>query len=342
MAADKRRSVSSQEKQRVIDLHKDGHSNVGISKKIGRSVSVVQRIVALFKSTGSTVSPPKTGRPRKTSVKEDRIMVRLSLKDRFKSAAEISRELSESYECHVSRKTVSRRLIRAGLNARVPASKPLISKKNQKARLNFSIEHAVWTEDQWSRVHFSDESKFNVLDTDGRNYVRRKTNERLSVKCVKKSVKHGGGSVMVWGIISAAGTGPLVRLHGNITGEVYKQIIQQHALPYLTSSEVQRPIFMQDNAPCHTCKKVKSFIAEENIDVMDWPAQSPDLNPIENIWKLIGERAQQKNPRNQDELWKSLKFEWNAITPSFCRKLINSCSKRCQEVINNRGLFTKY
>ena len=342
MAADKRRPVTSQDKQRIVDLHKDGHSNVVIAERIGRAVSVVQRIVAQFKSSGSLNSPPKTGRPRKTSVKQDRLMVRLARQDRFKSAAEISRELNASYNCDVSRKTVSRRLVSAGFNARVPASKPLISKKNQKARLKFSIEHVVWTEDQWSSVHFSDESKFNVLGSDGRNYVRRKTGERLSVNCVKKTVKHGGGSVMVWGIISAAGTGPLVRLHGKINGEVYKQIIRQHAIPFLRSSELQSPIFMQDNAPCHTCKKVKSFFAEEELNVMDWPAQSPDLNPIENVWKFIGERAQRKNPKNQDELWKFLEFEWNNVTPSFCMKLVNSCSKRCQDVIDNKGLFTKY
>ncbi|XP_076066131.1 uncharacterized protein LOC143039773 [Oratosquilla oratoria] len=132
MAADKRRPVSSQDKQRIVDLHKDGHSNGVIAERIGRSVSVVQRIVAQYKSRGSIISAPKTGRPRKTSVKQDRLMVRLSRKDRFKSAAEISRELNASYDCDVSRKTVSRRLVSAGLNARVPASKPLISKKNKK------------------------------------------------------------------------------------------------------------------------------------------------------------------------------------------------------------------
>ena len=135
----------------------------------------------------------------------------------------------------MSRKTVSRKLTSVGLIARVPAAKPLISKKNQKARLNFAAEH-VWSEEQWSQVHFSDESKFNVLGSDGRNYVRRKIGERLNVKCVKKTVKHGGGSVMVWGIISASGTGPLVRLRGRINGEIYKQILQQHALPYLRNA----------------------------------------------------------------------------------------------------------
>ena len=75
---------------------------------------------------------------------------------------------------------------------------------------------------------------------------------------------------------------------------------------------------------------------------MDWPAKSPDLNPIENVWKVIGERASKKNPKNQEELWKCLREEWHQIGAEFCKKLIFSCNKRCNEVIENKGLFTKY
>ena len=64
--------------------------------------------------------------------------------------------------------------------------------------LQFAQAHVVWIEEQWSSIHFSDESKFNVIDSDGKTYIRRKTGARLRVNCVKKTVKHGGGSVMVW------------------------------------------------------------------------------------------------------------------------------------------------
>ena len=147
---------------------------------------------------------------------------------------------------------------------------------------------------------------------------------------------------MVWGMMSAAGCGPLVRLHGTVNAETYKQILQQYAIPQLRSSVSKPSIFMHDNAPCHTAKKVKTFLADKEISVMDWPPQSPDLNPIENLWKIIGEKSMRQNPKNQEELWISLKNEWDNISPSFCKKLIDSCGKRCQDVINNKGLFTKY
>ena len=71
-------------------------------------------------------------------------------------------------------------------------------------------------------------------------------------------------------------------------------------VPNLRSAINQPVVFMQDNAPCHTTKSVKIFFSEDDVTVMEWPAQSPDMNPIENVWKLLNERA--KNPRNVEEL----------------------------------------
>ena len=101
---------------------------------------------------------------------------------------------------------------------------------------------------------------------------------------------------MVFGMISAAGPGALVRLHGRINAAVYKEMLRQHVLPTLRSAANQPAIFMQDNAPCHTAKFIKTFFTEENLTVMDWPAQSPDKNPIENVWKLLNERSKNSNP----------------------------------------------
>ena len=106
---------------------------------------------------------------------------------------------------------------------------------------------------------------------------------------------------MVFGMISIAGTGPLVKLHGKINANVYKEILKKH-VPNLRTAINQPAVFMQDNAPCHTAKSVKTFLSEEDVTVMEWPAQCPDVNPIEIVWKLLNERAMEKNPRNVEEL----------------------------------------
>ena len=146
----------------------------------------------------------------------------------------------------------------------------------------------------------------------------------------------------MWGMMSAAGFCPLIRLQGIPNAEVYKQIIQQYAIPQLQSSPYQPPTFMHDNAPCHISKKIKSFLFDNRVPVMDWTAESPDLNPIENIGILLVIGREQKIPKNKKKFFVSLKTEWNKIIPLLCKKMIDFCGKRCRKVIDSKWKNTKY
>ena len=131
---------------------------------------------------------------------------------------------------------------------------------------------------------------------------------------------------MVFGKISTAGTGPLIRLHSKINATEYKAILKKR-VPNMRTAINQPTVFIQAHAPCHTAKSVKTFLSEEDVTVMEWPAQSPDMNPIENVWKLLNERPKEKNQRNIEELWTNLKGEWEKISVDECKTLIYSCSK---------------
>ena len=99
---------------------------------------------------------------------------------------------------------------------------------------------------------------------------------------------------------------------------------------------------MQDNVPYHKTKTVLSFLKEEGIAVLKRLPQNPEMNPLENVRKIIGEKAQNRNPQNIDDLWAFLKEEWESIATTFYKKLIGSCGRRCTEVIQCKGKFTKY
>ena len=116
-----------------------------------------------------------------------------------------------------------------------------------------------------------------------KNNVKRRIGERLSAKCTKKTVKFGDGSFMVFGMFSSRGTTPLVRLQTRVNAQIYKNIVQDHVVPIIQNSGFDRATFMQDNAPCHKAKVVMSYLSEQDFGIMDWPPQSPDLNPIENL-----------------------------------------------------------
>ena len=145
--------------------------------------------------------------------------------------------------------------------------------------------------------------------------------------------------VMVFGLISVAGTGPLVRLHSKINATVYIEILKKTRHIFLGTAINQPAVFMQDNTPCYTAKSFKTFLSEEDVTLMEWPAQSPDMNPIENVWKLVNERDKEKNPRNIEELWTNLKGEWEKVSVDEYKTLIRPCSKRGQDVIENKSLY---
>ena len=147
---------------------------------------------------------------------------------------------------------------------------------------------------------------------------------------------------MVFGMFSAHGTTPLVRLNTRVNAAVYKNLLEDHVVPIFENSGLNDHIFMQDNAPCHKAKTVLNYLQEKKVELLDWPPQSPDLNPIENLWKTLGQNVMAQNPANTEDLWRKLQDEWAKIGTGICVKLIESCSRRCAEVIKNKGSFTKY
>ena len=339
----KRQKLDYSVRQAIVKLHKEKHTIRGISEKVKRSKSVLGRVVKSYNDTAKIVSAFKTGRPRKTSTREDQIMQNMSLKDRFKSWTEIKRVMNSTSCVNVSRQTVSRRLQEIGLFNRTPRKKPLVSSKNKNKRLEFANRYVIWTYENWAKVFFSDESKFNLFGNDEKkNNVKRHIGERLSAKCTKKTVKFGGGSVMVSGMFSSQGTTPLVRLQTRINAQIYKNIVQDHVVPIIQISGFDRASFMQDNAPSHKAKVVMSYLSEQDFEIMDWPPQSPDLNQIENLWKTLGVKVIERNPTNTEDLWVKLQEEWSKISIEDCQELIRSCSRRCPAVIESKGSFTKY
>ena len=187
---------------------------------------------------------------------EDWMIVKMSLKDCFDTATSISHAFCEQTGKPISRKTVSHRLNKEKLVAWIPGCKPLISKKNQKVHLDFATEHILWTEEQWNMVHFSDESKFNLFGSDCKRLVRHKKGEFLSPLCVKKTVKFGAASVIVCGMISSAGVGPIVHFLSNINASVYKELLHQHDLPHLCKRTAETSIFIQDKMPSHMTSSI--------------------------------------------------------------------------------------
>ena len=159
------------------------------------------------------------------------------------------------------------------------------------------------------------------------------------------TVKSNTEGVIVWGCFVKNKLGPLIILEGRITGEVYQELLENHLMPFLDDlGDDTTFVFQDDNAPVHRANSVLTWKEENLISSLSWPAQSPDLNPIEHLWDHLGRKVQKHKPqpKNRRELIAVLEEEWVKIEENVLEKLVNSMPKRVKDVISSKGYPTKY
>ncbi len=175
-----------------------------IAKTLILSCSTVAKTIQRFNRTGSTQNRPRHDRPKKLSAHARRHIQRLSLGNRRMSAASIAGDVEGVGGQPVSAQTIRRTLYIIGLHGCRPRRKPLLKMMHKKARKQFAEDKQTKHMDYWNHVLWSDETKINLFDSDGVKRVWQQPGEEYKDKCVLPTVKHGGGSVMVWGCMSAA------------------------------------------------------------------------------------------------------------------------------------------
>lgn len=330
---------------RIIALLEDGRGQRETARIVGVSLCGVQRVFQRYQETGLITRRPGSGRKRVTTQRDDRFLVSRSLRNRTATAVSLRNQLQEVRDVNVSEWTVRRRLRAAGLSCRRMATGPPLQPRHRNARLTFARNHLAWNAEDWSRVLFSDESRFCLTGSDGRRRVWRRPGERYAAVCIDERLPFGGGSVMVWaGISSQARTELVFVRNGSLTAHRYiTEILEDHAVPFVVIMD-EHGIMMHDNARPHVARVVTEYLDEVGIRRFDWPARSPDMNPIEHVWDELGRRIRRHtpSPRTAQELRELLLQEWNNIDQNVIRNLIESMPRRLQAVINARGGNTRY
>ncbi len=195
---------------------------------------------------------------------------------------------------------------------------------HKKARKQFAEDNQTKDMDYWNHVLWPDETRINLFGSDGVKRVWRQSREEYKDKCVLPTVKHGGGSVMVWDCMSAAGTGELEFIEGTMNANMYGDILKQSMIPS-----------QHDNDPKHTSKKTTALLKKLRVKVMDWPSMYPDLNPVEHLWGILKWKVEERKVSNIHQLRDVVMEEWKRTPVATCEALVNSMPKRVKAVLEN-------
>jgi len=329
-----------EDKGKIIGMHLSGMTNYCIARVLRISQSTVGLWIKRYDEGENCSRMPGSGRKRKTSQQYDRAACRMILADRFTTAADILKVLPAE---GVSKHTIYRR-IREGteFNNYWAAKKPFISERNRLRRVEWCRLMLPVTINEWMYILWSDESPF-VLRYNHKKKVWRRHNERYSPQCTVGTVKHDQ-KIMVWGCFTGHGVGRLYLVEGILEQNQYIRILEHEMLPSAQNLFGDRYwALQQDNDPKHTARRVQQFIRQRGIHLLPyWPSQSPDLNPIENLWSILDNNLKDRRPQSKAELFQVLQEGWNRLDVDLLRRLVESMPRRIQAVIDANGYMTKY
>lgn len=337
----KKHNLTIEQRAAIVTLSKEKYSGRAIAKKMKVSLCAVQQILKKEKETGSVKDRERSGRPCSTTSRQNRLLMHLSLTNRKATSRMLKRDFSDATGIDVSCRTVRRKLQQAGLRGCVAAKKPLRTKTHRKKRLDWCLQRKDWTAEEWGKVLFSDESTFELIPS-RRVWVRRRKGERYHQDCINSTVKYGGGKIQVWGCMSANGVGTLRVVNGRLNAKAYVRLICQHLEADGNRLCGNDFTFQQDGAPCHTAESTKAWFCRKKIKLSTWPSQSPDLNPIEQLWEEMKKRLEHSPCKNLEELKAAIFLCWEGIESEVTKNLVSSMPKRCSAVIATKGGHTKY
>ena len=335
----------------VIALLKEGYGPTEVASKLDlpRTTVTSTRDADAYRKEGK--SRPRPGAPKKATPRIERSLLR-----HIRLDPKIQYDTLRQLACvDFSNSTIRRILKKYGIAHWLAKKRPKLTSEAASKRLAFALQHRAWTLEQWKKVIWSDECSVERGSGKKREWAFGYPSQKWDADKIQTYEKGKDISIMVWAAFWGAGISDLYVLERDFeskkmgySAKFYLQILDDNL------KGIYEPglIFMQDNAPIHTAKKVKEWFIEWGVKVMEWPPYSPDLNPIEHLWFHLKNQLLKDYPdllkmgksegKVRSEMGRALRASWAKLPVGLKDELLASMSSRMEAVIEAEGWYTKY
>lgn len=337
-----RKRLERDQRRDVLLMRKLGHTYTYIASYLHISERAVQYTC---QKEQATPQHKKAGRPPRLNEQEVDALVAFVTSSHRTRCLPYWRLAEELYpEGDVGIDSIRHALYSRGFRRRVALKKIPLTPQHKVIRLEWAQQHLTWSQEQWKEILWSDET-WVTAGNHRKKYVTRRVGEELDPTCIVEKNRRKAGW-MFWGSFTGNQKGPHLfweKAWGNINKESYTEKV----VPLIAGWMEENPgySFMQDNAPGHSARYTQDELIRLGVQLIFWPANSPDLNPIETIWNKMKDWLQEHYPRQScgyPQLRRQVLEAWEAVREEVFEDLIRSMPLRCQAVIDAQGGHTKY
>ena len=344
-------------RSQIIALKEAGSSYPEISAQLCVNSKTARKVYLRWEEYRCISSQPRSGRPKSLDKHDLRRLKQYITTDRTTRRQPLG-EIIVNQHLPVSTKTLHKYITKdLRFGRRIEHRKPFLSSAQKAARLEFAKKYINWGPEEWQRVVWFDEMSMQTDANVGRIWVWRYPEEAFLEDCMRGTVISGFRKVKVWGAMRYGCLSKLVVIpegegDGKMNAVEYRDIIMDGEMfDFWTQSseEVGCVLMMEDGAPYH---KGCATARRKELEGMGWigwgpgtwPSNSPDLNPIENLWHILRSniRKRKVQPRTKESLIQALQEEWEKLDVELVNKLCDSMPRRLQAVIAAKGGSTKY